>query len=43
MLPALYLQLENRKFRVMSEDLENAVGICPYDPADNTTAILVSE
>lgn len=23
--------------------MENAVGICPYDPADNTTAVLVGK
>ncbi|PVD19590.1 hypothetical protein C0Q70_20080 [Pomacea canaliculata] len=37
-------QLKRRKtprFQILKEDMENAVGICPYDPADNTTAVLV--
>lgn len=38
---AYQLRLETKRFRILSEDLENAVGICPHDPADNTTAILV--
>lgn len=38
---AYQLRLESGKFRVLSEDQENGLGICPYDPADNTTAILV--
>ncbi|KAL8624926.1 hypothetical protein ACOMHN_016222 [Nucella lapillus] len=39
---AYRLRLENRRFRILREDSENdGVGICPYDPADNTTAILV--
>ncbi|XP_076465872.1 semaphorin-2A-like [Babylonia areolata] len=38
---AYQLRLENRRFRILSEDSENGVGICPYDPSDNTTAILV--
>ncbi|KAL8604481.1 hypothetical protein ACOMHN_042309 [Nucella lapillus] len=38
---AYQLRLENRQFRILVENSEGGVGICPYDPADNTTAILV--
>lgn len=38
----LHSQLENDRFAVLKDDL-NGIGICPYDPNDNTTVILVGE
>lgn len=35
-------QLDSDKFSVVKDDL-NGIGICPYDPNDNTTVVLVGE
>ncbi|XP_005092387.1 semaphorin-2A [Aplysia californica] len=37
---AYQLKLENNRFNVIKSDL-NGIGICPYDPYDNTTVIFV--